>query len=208
MTAVNPSSTKAGTYISKVRQPPLFEKVIADGINRAEVQKQRCEKDESGVSQKTNCQIQIPVSAERCVEVKYKSRQAQADKMQNKWSATTLPKDYKQPDAEIDEADEIDIKVASGQIVDRAQVVEVCVIVTSLRRVRGALDQVMNLTPDVRLIQIHLNVLGSAIESHLTPRVTSSHFWPVMLTASKWSPGFMRALAAAEPGAIDLATTP
>jgi hypothetical protein len=39
--------------------------------------------------------------------------------MEDKWRSTTLPKDYKQPNAEIDNADEIDIKVASGQIVGR-----------------------------------------------------------------------------------------
>src|SRR2546423_3123550 len=44
--------------------------------------------------------------------------------------------------------------------------------------------------------------------SHFGPRLTSSHFCSVMLIASRRSPGFMRALAAAEPGSIDLAIIP
>ena len=58
----------------------------------------------------------------------------------------------------------------------------------------------MNFAADARLIQINLNMLGATMESHRMPRVRSSHFWPVMLIASSRSPGFMRALAAAEPG--------
>src|SRR2546423_14556926 len=44
--------------------------------------------------------------------------------------------------------------------------------------------------------------------SHFGPRLTSSHFCSVILIASRRSPVFMRALAAAEPGSIDLAIIP
>jgi hypothetical protein len=55
--------------------------------------------------------------------VKYESCQAQPGKVEHEWGATALPKNYKQADAQIDDPDEIDIQIAGGQIVNRAEVI-------------------------------------------------------------------------------------
>src|SRR6266567_4224262 len=128
------------------------------------MQEQRREHYQSRVAKKRDRQIEISVRAERRVEMKDKCSQAQPGEVRHERRAPALLENYEQADEEIDDADQVEVKIARRQIVNRAQVVEVGVIVTSLRRIRRPFDQVMNLTDwssgthqQTGLIQIQLN---------------------------------------------------
>src|SRR6266571_8897759 len=125
------------------------------------MQEQGREYYQSRVAKKRDRQIEISVRAERRVEMKDKCSQAQPGEVRHERRAPALLENYEQADEEIDDADQVDVKIARRQIVNRAQVVEVGVIVTSLRRIRRPFDQVMNLATDTRLIEIQLNFFSA-----------------------------------------------
>src|SRR2546430_1860763 len=93
--------------------------------------------------------------------MKYKRREAQPGKVQHERRATALLENYEQSDEEINDADQVDVEIECGQIVNRTEVVEVGVIVTSLCRIRRPFNQVVNFAAAARLIQIQLNLFSA-----------------------------------------------
>ena len=77
---------------------PVFEQVITNRIDRAEMQEQRREHYEGSVAKKSDRQIEIAISSHRRVEVKYKRRETQPGEVQNERRATALFEDYEQSD--------------------------------------------------------------------------------------------------------------
>src|SRR6266404_5430446 len=134
--------------------------MISNRIDRAEVQKQRGKHDEARVAQKGDRQIQIFVGSDRRIEVKDEGGQAERSEVQHKRRTSALFEYYEQPDAEIDQADHVDVEVASGPIRDRSQVIEVGIIVPRFRWIRRALNKVMNLSDDPGVVEIDLDILG------------------------------------------------
>src|SRR5205814_7767921 len=93
--------------------------------------------------------------------VKYKRRQAQPGKVQHERLASTLLENYKQTDEKINDTDQVDEEFECGQIVNRTEVVEIRVIVASLRRIGWPSNQVMNFAADPGLIEVQLNFFGA-----------------------------------------------
>src|SRR5205807_9536971 len=93
----------------------VFEQVITNGVDRAEVQEQRREHDQAGAAQKGNCQVQVFVGSNRRVEVKDIRRETERRKVQHERRAATLLEDYEQANAEIDQPDQIGDRFRAGQ---------------------------------------------------------------------------------------------
>jgi hypothetical protein len=87
------------------------------------VQEERREHNESGVPEKSDCQIQISITAYRRIEMKNKGRQAKRCKMKSKRRPATLLEEHKETDEEIDEPNQVDVKIAGGPLVRRIQIV-------------------------------------------------------------------------------------
>ena len=89
-----------------------------------------------------------------------KSRQTKGREVQHEWRSPALLENHKQTDEQIDQTNQVDVKIAGCPIRDCSQVIQICVIGSRLDRIRRTLDQVMNLAAHVSLVQIDLNVPG------------------------------------------------
>src|SRR2546421_643675 len=139
----------------------IFEQVIANRIDRAEVEEQWRRHDETRITQECDGEIEIAISAERSVKVIDKRRQTEAGKVHHEGCAAALLEDDEQTDEEIDDPDQIDVEIARGPTANRAEIVQVGVVVTSFGRIRRPLNQVVNLMSNACLIQVDLNLLRS-----------------------------------------------
>src|SRR6266700_2858800 len=124
------------------------------------MQKQRGEKQECRVAQERDSQIQVPVSADRCEEVKDKGSQTKRSEVQSKRRASALLEEDKEPDHQIDQTDQVDVEITGGPTLNGTKMVNVGPVVTALHRIRRSFEQIMNFTIDSRLVQVHLDVAG------------------------------------------------
>src|SRR6185436_18916452 len=77
--------------IEQGRAPPSFlEELLALRIDNTEMEKEWREKNKGCVFQKRNCQIQISVSADLGVRMKYECRKAERGEVQGKGRSATL----------------------------------------------------------------------------------------------------------------------
>src|ERR1041385_64565 len=123
----------------------IFEQVIAHRIDRAEVEEQWRRHDKTCITQEGDGEIEIAVSSERRVKVIDKRRQTEARKVHHERCAAALLEDDEQTDEEINDSDQIDVEIARSPTANRAEIVEVGVVVTSFGRIRRPLNQVVNL---------------------------------------------------------------
>ena len=94
-------------------------------IERTEVQKQRREQNQSGVVEKSDRQIQVAVTTDRRVEQKHKRGQTERRKMKRVRRTSTLFEEHKEPDKQVDQADEIYVELSRCPLVSRAEIIKV-----------------------------------------------------------------------------------
>ena len=87
---------------------------------------------------------------------------------------SSLFENHEQANQQKDQSDQIDVNVSRRPILNRIQVVEVGVVIPSFWRKRRTLDQVMNLSTNLRLIEVNLNVFGAP--NLFTPRAARNVF--------------------------------
>jgi hypothetical protein len=121
------------------------------------VQKDRREQNKGCVVEDGNREIQIPVAARRFVKVENKCDQTKRREMQDEWRATALLEDDKQANAEVNQSDEVDVKVTWRGGLNGAQIVEVGIVETHLSRKRRTFNQVVDLAADSLSLEIHLH---------------------------------------------------
>src|ERR1700687_461839 len=124
------------------------------------MQKQRGEKQERRIAQERDCQVQIPVSADRREEVKDKGSQTERSEVQSKRRAPALLEEDKEPDYQIDQTDQVDVEITRGPTLNSTEMVNIGPVVTALYRIRRPFEQIMNFAIDSRLVQVHLDVAG------------------------------------------------
>ena len=120
--------------------------------------KERSEENQRGVIQNINRKVQVFVSAYGFVEVEDEGRQTERGEVQHKGRTSTLLEKYEEAYEEIDEPDEIEIKIARLPIRDRRYIVDVGVIKARLFRERRALYEIDQMTADACLFEVNENL--------------------------------------------------
>ena len=122
------------------------------------MQKQRREKNERRVVQKSDRQIEIAITADRRVEMKDKRGQTEGREVQHKRRASSLFEQHEETDKQVDQTNQIDVDNSRRPLMNRAEVIEVGPVGATLGRVRRPLHQVVDLSTDARLFEIDLHV--------------------------------------------------